>query len=61
MFARTHLLVFLLSLALHVCTGRQCTLCAPGKFKSPDMFFTPCTLCPENTFSAVPGAAHCAP
>ena len=59
MFARTNLIVLLLSLALHVCTGKQCMMCAPGKFKSPDMLFSPSTLCPEHTFSAVPGALEC--
>jgi len=59
MFARTNLVVVLISL-VHVCAGKQCMMCAPGKFKSPDMFFTPCTLCPNNTFSATPGAAECA-
>ena len=61
MFARTKLVLVLLCLALRVCTGTQCMRCAPGKFKSADMLFTPCTLCPENTFSAVPGAAQCTP
>ena len=55
----TKLLVMLVCQMLHVSTGMQCTLCAPGKFKSPEMLFTPCTLCPENTFSALPGAAQC--
>jgi len=59
MFDRTNLVVVLISL-VHVCAGKQCMMCAPGKFKSPDMFFTPCTLCPNNTFSATPGAAECA-
>ena len=59
MFTRTQFVVVLLSL-VHVCTGTQCTLCAPGKFQSGDIFFSPCTLCPNNTFSAVPGAAQCA-
>ena len=58
MFTRTQFVVVFLSV-VHVCAGTQCTRCAPGKFKSPDMFFTPCTLCPNNTFSAVPGAAEC--
>ena len=58
MFTRTQFVVVFLSVA-HVCAGTQCTRCAPGKFRSPDMFFTPCTLCPNNTFSAVPGAAEC--
>ena len=57
----TRIVAVLLSLALHVSAGKQCTLCAPGKFKSPEMFFTPCTLCPANTFSAVLGAAECEP
>ena len=38
----------------------QCMKCAPGKFKSSDIF-VPCTPCPENTFSAVPGAVQCLP
>ena len=59
MFSRTQLLVVFLSL-VHVCAGTQCTLCAPGKFQSGDIFFSPCTLCPNNTFSAMPGAALCA-
>ena len=41
--------------------GTQCIRCAPGKFKSPEMLFTPCTLCPENTFSALSGATQCTP
>ena len=55
------LLVILLCQMLRVSMGTQCTLCAPGKFKSPEMLFTRCTLCPENTFSALPGAAQCTP
>lgn len=55
------ILVVLLSLAPQESAGTQCTRCAAGKFKSPDMLFTPCTSCPENTFSALPGAAQCAP
>ena len=57
----TKLLMILVFQTLRVGMGTQCTRCAPGKFKSPDMLFTPCSLCPENTFSAVSGAAQCTP
>lgn len=53
------LLVFVVCQTLRVSTAMQCTRCAPGKFKSPGMLFEACTLCPENTFSSVPGAPHC--
>lgn len=56
-----NLFVMLVCQMVHVSLGTQCTLCAPGKFKSPDMLFTRCTLCPQNTFSALPGAAQCTP
>ena len=55
------LLVILLGQMLHASGATQCTRCAPGKFKSPEMFFSPCTLCPQNTFSSVAGAAQCDP
>lgn len=44
---------------LHVSMAMQCTQCAPGKFKSMNMVFSPCTPCLQNTFSAAPGAASC--
>ena len=53
------LLAILLCQMLHASSATQCTRCAPGKFKSPEMLFSPCTLCLENTFSALPGAAQC--
>ena len=59
--SRSKLLVILLCQMLRVSMGTQCTRCAPGKFKSPEMFFSPCTLCPQNTFSSFPGAAQCDP
>ena len=55
------LLVILLCQMLHASSATQCTRCAPGKFKSPDMIFSFCTLCPQNTFSSVAGAAQCDP
>ena len=55
------LLVILLCQMLHVSSATQCTRCAPGKFKSPEMIFSFCTLCPPNTFSSVAGAAQCDP
>ena len=39
----------------------QCHRCPAGKFKSPEMIFSRCTACPENTFSASPGAGRCEP
>lgn len=53
------LLVILSCLMLRASIAMQCTRCAPGKFKSPDMLFSPCTLCLQNTFSSAPGAARC--
>ena len=56
----------LLCVAVHV-TGSagapapQCHRCPAGKFKSPEMIFSRCTACPENTFSASPGAGRCEP
>lgn len=44
---------------LHVSLAMQCTQCAPGKFRSLNMFFSQCTPCLQNTFSAAPGAASC--
>lgn len=55
------LLVILLCQMLHASSATQCTRCAPGKFKSPEMIFSFCTLCPQNTFSSVAGAAQCVP
>lgn len=57
--SNTRLVVFVLSQMLHATFATQCIRCAPGKFKSRDMLFMPCTLCPENTFSSVPGASTC--
>lgn len=51
--------VILVCQTLHVSMAMQCTQCAPGKFKSTDMFFSQCTPCLQNTFSAAPGAARC--
>ena len=51
--------VVLVCQTLHVSMAMQCTQCAPGKFKSQNMFFSPCTPCLHNTFSAAPGAASC--
>lgn len=53
------LLVVVMCQTLRVGMAMQCTRCAPGKFKSPGMLFEACTLCPENTFSSVPGAPRC--
>ena len=39
----------------------QCNRCPAGKFKSPEMIFSRCTACPENTFSSIPGAGRCSP
>lgn len=39
----------------------QCNRCPAGKFKSPEMIFSRCTTCPENTFSSSPGAGRCSP
>ena len=39
----------------------QCHRCPAGKFKSPEMIFSRCTACPENTFSSGPGAGRCSP
>ena len=39
----------------------QCNRCPAGKFKSPEMIFSRCTACPENTFSPSPGAGRCEP
>ena len=39
----------------------QCHRCPAGKFKSPEMIFSRCTACPENTFSSGPGAGRCTP
>ena len=56
----------LLCVSVHV-TGAgaapapQCHRCPAGKFKSPEMIFSRCTACPENTFSASPGAGRCEP
>ena len=57
--SRSNLLMILACQALHASMGTQCTRCAPGKFKSPDMIFSQCTHCPQNTFSSAPGAARC--
>ena len=54
-----NLVMIVLCQTLHAGMAMQCSRCSPGKFKSPDMLFVPCTLCPENTFSSVPGAALC--
>jgi len=42
-------------------TAPQCHRCPAGKFKSPEMVFSRCTVCPENTFSSSPGAGRCSP
>ena len=57
--SRSNLLLILACQVLHASTGTQCTRCAPGKFKSPDMIFSACTPCLQDTFSSTPGAARC--
>ena len=46
------LLVVVMCQTLRVSMAMQCTRCAPGKFKSPDMLFEPCTNCAANTYSS---------
>ena len=57
--SRGKMFVVLVCQTLHVSMAMQCTQCAPGKFKSPNMFFSQCTPCLQDTFSAAPGAASC--
>jgi hypothetical protein len=50
-------------LLMYVCPviSSQCVQCAPGKFRSNDVFVASCTNCSVNTYSPSPGMTACRP